>query len=566
MASTLADAIMPSSCWEPARFTQPVSLHLKCPICLNVCRNAVQCVACDQVFGDVCWHRALLARPACPTCRHRDQPMALPSRLCRQLISDCKLHCGHDGCDVVAKISDMRRHEASCGYRIVTCAHCGDAVVAKELEAHYEECLEFVATCAIPGCNKAMPRRELMLHIEACRLQQQNGNTKSCPFCADNGMTGDDNCLTSDEPANWCRQQLIQQCTTLKEHKSHLKTVCHQQSDLINRSTAASRGLTSALTQAAQTLDSQTAQLKHLRQCVQSVERTRDQALSLLTDSETVRRSMSEVLIQKKLALAQVQREALLLRKQVDMQTRLLNVVAPDLLTKTAPSSVDGPDAPALDVQPDEESSASLPSDRAVPTTASSIELAAVASQRDGLFLPSTPTIGSPALSARQIGGGHAEPILRTGRQPTVSRPADFTNDHTAVSPTSSAAAAMPMAAQLDHSIDPNVGHRGATSIVSREARTTSSRAQPSSPNASTAATGARSSTQPMSERDFQRALLDLSTTRPASADSRQTDSPLERQPDSSSANNRHEQSFRLPFHAPPWPSEGSLDPDPDFP
>ena len=118
----------------------------------------------------------------------------------------------------------------------------------------------------------------------------------------------------------------------MPEHTEHLRAACEQQSSLINRSTAASRGLTNALKQASQTLDNQTSQLRSQRQCIISLERTRDQALQLLTESESVRRSMGEIIAQKKLAVAQLQRETRLLRKQADMQGRLLNVLAPDLL------------------------------------------------------------------------------------------------------------------------------------------------------------------------------------------------------------------------------------------
>jgi hypothetical protein len=115
------------------------------------------------------------------------------------------------------------------------------------------------------------------------------------------------------------------------EHAKHLRAACEQQSSLINRSTAASGGLTNALKQASQTLDNQTTQLRNQRQCILSLERTRDQALQLLTESESVRRSMGEIIAQKKLAVAQLQREIHLLRKQADMQSRLLKVLAPDL-------------------------------------------------------------------------------------------------------------------------------------------------------------------------------------------------------------------------------------------
>jgi hypothetical protein len=75
-------------------FTQPLSIHLDCPICFNVMKDPVLCPTQGHTFCRLCILQHLDRSKTCPTCREplmKDQ--LLPNRVLLSMIEDAEVHC-----------------------------------------------------------------------------------------------------------------------------------------------------------------------------------------------------------------------------------------------------------------------------------------------------------------------------------------------------------------------------------------------------------------------------------------------------------------------------------------
>ena len=151
-----------------------------CTQCKGVMRNACQ-VGEEQI-------------PHCETCvgkNVRSQPMMKARQKIPQLKANCPLStggckwnatlsevdthldvcqeflvkCDYD-CGVILKRCELNNHCSSeCLNREVSCEHCLNKTVYRDLNRHYEECLEFPLLCP-NNCGANLRRKQRDSHIE----------------------------------------------------------------------------------------------------------------------------------------------------------------------------------------------------------------------------------------------------------------------------------------------------------------------------------------------------------------------------------------------------------------
>ncbi|EDQ92682.1 uncharacterized protein MONBRDRAFT_5431 [Monosiga brevicollis MX1] len=319
-----------TACWESTRFVDDVSPHLRCPICLNVCLNPVACSTCDQVFGEHCWYQALAAHGCCPTCRQKEHPFASPSRLARSFIGDYRVRCRHasEGCTEVLPLQEMLKHQAVCGHLQRPCPHCQVPVRASDAQQHEDECALRLVMCPHVGCGIQVPMHALAEHRGRCIHPRPSAGDQGtrpeaqhcCQFCHEH-------CSLATAMDTWCRPFLEHRLALAQLYLRRLQTAGEQQAALIKRSTTASRDLSNALRDATGALGYQTSQLRQQQETIRSVGATRDHAVKLLRESETMRKTMSDVLRQKNICIQQLKAENELLRRKMDTQDVLLKVL-----------------------------------------------------------------------------------------------------------------------------------------------------------------------------------------------------------------------------------------------
>eukprot|EP00051_Salpingoeca_urceolata_P013698 m.173202 g.173202 ORF g.173202 m.173202 type:complete len:456 (-) comp17867_c0_seq1:185-1552(-) len=173
--------------FDEQRFTSAVPEHFKCPICLDVLRDPVQCPE-EHAFCQSCIHFHLAAQKMCPECKTELSVETLMpwSRVLRNLLADLKLTCEHaaDGCTAVVSLGDLVTHEKSCQYGTQPCRFCREGVPAMQLKAHEIRCPQRSIVCKECGlrnypnrppkhnCVKALQARVkgLAAHSEQLRV------------------------------------------------------------------------------------------------------------------------------------------------------------------------------------------------------------------------------------------------------------------------------------------------------------------------------------------------------------------------------------------------------------
>ena len=92
--------------------------HMSCPICLEICTNAVETACCSQLLCENC----AFGLQSCPVCRAEPLSVSI-NRSIRRVIGAMPIECK---CGVRVTRADMQDHERTCTLKV---------------------------TCAVPGCE-----------------------------------------------------------------------------------------------------------------------------------------------------------------------------------------------------------------------------------------------------------------------------------------------------------------------------------------------------------------------------------------------------------------------------
>jgi len=88
--------------------------NFKCPICYELCRDAVECRSCHHVY---CFECSSSLASVCAVCRAKTQFVESHSR--RRLINDLQTNCEH--CQLSVLKTDLKDHLKQCDSAPVNC-------------------------------------------------------------------------------------------------------------------------------------------------------------------------------------------------------------------------------------------------------------------------------------------------------------------------------------------------------------------------------------------------------------------------------------------------------------
>lgn len=153
-------------------FVKPLSEEFKCPICLNIMNDPVQCPTQGHTFCRRCVSEHLNLAETCPTCREPlTKAQLLPSRLIRSLIEDAEVHCLSYEASQNEEIKSGKKIEAQFA------GVCFESTKLREAQLHYDQCLFARIECPHIGCDNVILRKCLPEHIADClhRLPASTG-------------------------------------------------------------------------------------------------------------------------------------------------------------------------------------------------------------------------------------------------------------------------------------------------------------------------------------------------------------------------------------------------------
>ncbi|CAI8027581.1 TNF receptor-associated factor 5 [Geodia barretti] len=111
-------------------------------------------------------------------CRHKKFGCSWQGRLelYKSHVAGCEfagVSCPNAGCHEMVLAIQLQSHLAQCLYRLVTCSHCQEKLVAKDLEGHHSSsCRMYPVDCERCG-EKVVHRHLLNHHLQhSCRLEE----------------------------------------------------------------------------------------------------------------------------------------------------------------------------------------------------------------------------------------------------------------------------------------------------------------------------------------------------------------------------------------------------------
>lgn len=249
----------PSACPAASAPDADLALQFSCPICLDVCEDAVETPCCHNLFCRQC----LLSKDHrindCPICKTRLDPDSVQANVpVRRIIADFPCTCRFDGCGLKLWRRDRVQHEAQCDFmlmrcrfsadcapllrrhivrheesecpcRPVQCNCCGRTVPYNMLERHLDrECSN--VRCRCEHCEALIRRADMGEHLQAhcpmvsveCNLVEDETQVRCDYRCRRNQLV-DHQSVCTFRPAQ-CRHEVCTHVTTARLLEAHEET------------------------------------------------------------------------------------------------------------------------------------------------------------------------------------------------------------------------------------------------------------------------------------------------------------------------------------------------------
>lgn len=145
------------------------TVQFQCPICLDMCENAVETPCCHNLFCEVCLLSEQHNLQRCPICKEQLlRHQVVPNVPIRRLIDDVPVPCRYEQCEVIARRGDRSRHELVCGFVPVPCKHSSSCrlIPRKNLEQHENQECEYRPVPCPMGCGGTPAARAMDEHLE----------------------------------------------------------------------------------------------------------------------------------------------------------------------------------------------------------------------------------------------------------------------------------------------------------------------------------------------------------------------------------------------------------------
>ena len=149
--------------------SEGVDSRFKCPVCLDVLKDAVQCDN-QHAFCATCTGQS------CPLCRC-STARAVPFRLLRELIGDFEGHCQH--CQKTFTLNKIDTHQNNCDQKLYTC-RCQEQIRLGLRCLHDTVCQDIMVKCPNEGCEEYFKRRDMSSHREHCQHEVVKCTHVSC--------------------------------------------------------------------------------------------------------------------------------------------------------------------------------------------------------------------------------------------------------------------------------------------------------------------------------------------------------------------------------------------------
>eukprot|EP00930_Biecheleria_cincta_P035756 TRINITY_DN24575_c0_g1_i1.p1 TRINITY_DN24575_c0_g1~~TRINITY_DN24575_c0_g1_i1.p1 ORF type:complete len:791 (-),score=106.13 TRINITY_DN24575_c0_g1_i1:141-2480(-) len=161
---------------------EDLSSQFLCPICLEVCDEAVETPCCHNLFCQHCLLSAEHHIEKCPLCKCKLQTANVVANVpVRRMISDLPCRCRFQGCSAKLRRRERLLHEVQCEFEPLQCPFsekCGRLLRAEMLRHKTIEC-EFRPVVCQLGCGSTVPYScmDEHLRLECPRM------TCACEFC-----------------------------------------------------------------------------------------------------------------------------------------------------------------------------------------------------------------------------------------------------------------------------------------------------------------------------------------------------------------------------------------------
>eukprot|EP00929_Paragymnodinium_shiwhaense_P001309 TRINITY_DN101536_c0_g1_i1.p1 TRINITY_DN101536_c0_g1~~TRINITY_DN101536_c0_g1_i1.p1 ORF type:complete len:1217 (+),score=234.24 TRINITY_DN101536_c0_g1_i1:87-3737(+) len=133
------------------------SVQFQCPICLDICEDAIETPCCYHLFCETCLLNDAHRIDKCPICKSRLLRSQLrPNYPVRRLVAEMPCECRFQGCRKSLRRLNRRAHEETCEHQPVRCrwsTECKDLVRWQLAEHEAEECPHRRILCA-EGCGE----------------------------------------------------------------------------------------------------------------------------------------------------------------------------------------------------------------------------------------------------------------------------------------------------------------------------------------------------------------------------------------------------------------------------
>ena len=108
---------------------------LTCPVCLELCRNAVETKCCSHAFCEECVILIKNKKDECPCCK--DSPLTFRnSKIIRRLISTIPVTCPHQDCMKKLENGNLPTHIKYCASGTTICSLCDTKMTTANIVAH----------------------------------------------------------------------------------------------------------------------------------------------------------------------------------------------------------------------------------------------------------------------------------------------------------------------------------------------------------------------------------------------------------------------------------------------
>ena len=163
--------------YEDTRFESTVDRNLYFPICMNVLKDPVQCWRNQHYFCTPCITKHLKENSqTCPTCMEELtlETLGRPARILTDLLTDLKIFCDYAerGCREVIELAVLKTHVATCDFSPVKCSNdeCSTVISKRDKELHENKVCGFrMVKCDY--CGEAIQHVKYKTH--SCQTRRE---------------------------------------------------------------------------------------------------------------------------------------------------------------------------------------------------------------------------------------------------------------------------------------------------------------------------------------------------------------------------------------------------------